>query len=86
MTATWQIRDFQTSDLEALVRLDAASPSTGEPPVFSLADVVNCLDTHPAVVAGRRCVAAPEDCLAAIHGTRPTLTAGMLAEFTQDVE
>lgn len=51
MTTTWQVRDFQASDLEALVRLDAASPSTGEPPVFSLADLVKCIATYPAVVA-----------------------------------
>lgn len=51
MGTTWQLRDFESADLEALVRLDAESKTTDEPPVFSLADVVKCVDNSPAVVA-----------------------------------
>lgn len=51
MSGTWQLRDFESADLEAVVRLDAESKTTDEPPVFSLADVVKCTDSYPAVVA-----------------------------------
>ncbi|MEP6598002.1 MAG: GNAT family N-acetyltransferase [Actinomycetota bacterium] len=47
----WHIRDFEPADLESLVRLDAESSITHQPPLFTLADVVACLDRHPAVVA-----------------------------------
>jgi len=47
----WHVRDFEPADLEALVRLDADSSTTHQPPVFTLADLVGCLNTHPAVVA-----------------------------------
>ena len=50
MTA-WHVRDFQAADLEAAVRLDEQSTTTHEPPLFTLADVLSCLSTHPAVVA-----------------------------------
>jgi GNAT superfamily N-acetyltransferase len=50
MTA-WHVRDFEPSDLEAAVQLDAASSATRQAPVFTLADVVGCLSEHPAVVA-----------------------------------
>lgn len=48
----WHIRDFASEDLERAVRLDDASATTDEPPVFALADVVAALTArHPAVVA-----------------------------------
>lgn len=50
--AEWHIRDFTPEDLEDVVRLDTESPTTGEPPVFGLSDVVASLQAdHPAVVA-----------------------------------
>jgi len=49
---TWHIRDAVPEDLEAAVRLDEASSTTAQPPVFPLADVVTALSArHPAVVA-----------------------------------
>lgn len=45
------MRDFAAADLEAVVRLDGESSTTHEPPVFTLADVVGCLSSCPAVVA-----------------------------------
>ncbi|MGH8402480.1 MAG: ATP-binding protein [Gammaproteobacteria bacterium] len=51
MSVGWKLRDFESADLEAIVRLDAESKTTDEPPVFSLADVVKCVDSYPAVVA-----------------------------------
>lgn len=47
----WHIRDFQTADLEAAVRLDEQSTTTHQPPLFTLTDVLGALGTHPAVVA-----------------------------------
>lgn len=47
----WHIREYAPSDLEAVVRLDAESSTTQQPPVFTLADVVECISRHPAVVA-----------------------------------
>jgi transitional endoplasmic reticulum ATPase len=47
----WHVRDFEPADLESLVRLDAESSTTHQPPVFTLADLVSCLSVHPAVVA-----------------------------------
>jgi transitional endoplasmic reticulum ATPase len=47
----WHVRDYQPGDLEAIVRLDAASKTTDQAPVFTLADVVECLPRCPAVVA-----------------------------------
>lgn len=49
--SSWHLRDFQSADLEAVVRLDAASSTTHQDPVFTLADVLGCLEQHPAVVA-----------------------------------
>jgi len=48
----WQLRDFVPSDLEALVRLDDASSTAHQSPVFALSDVVAALSArNPAVVA-----------------------------------
>lgn len=48
----WQVRDFVPEDLEALVRLDDASTTTRQPPLFGLPDVVGALTARqPAVVA-----------------------------------
>jgi len=47
----WHVRDFESADLEAAVQLDARSSETSQAPLFTLADVVACLGTHPAVVA-----------------------------------
>lgn len=51
MTSTWHLRDFEPADLEAIVALDAESKTTDQPPVFTLADVLDCLGRCPAVVA-----------------------------------
>jgi transitional endoplasmic reticulum ATPase len=49
---TWQVRDFVPEDLEDLVRLDDASTTTKQPPLFGLPDVVAALTARqPAVVA-----------------------------------
>ncbi len=50
MTA-WHVRDFEPYDLEAAVQLDTVSSATRQAPIFTLADVVGCLNEHPAVVA-----------------------------------
>jgi GNAT superfamily N-acetyltransferase len=50
MTA-WHVRDFEPYDLEAAVQLDRVSSATRQAPIFTLADVVGCLNEHPAVVA-----------------------------------
>jgi transitional endoplasmic reticulum ATPase len=50
MTA-WHVRDFEPYDLEAAVQLDTASSATRQAPIFTLADVMGCLNDHPAVVA-----------------------------------
>jgi MoxR-like ATPase/GNAT superfamily N-acetyltransferase len=48
----WHLRDFLPEDLEAAVRLDDASTTTAQPPMFALADVIEALTgRHPAVVA-----------------------------------
>lgn len=48
----WHLRDFLPEDLEAAVRLDDASTTTAQPPMFALADVIDALTArHPAVVA-----------------------------------
>ncbi|MFH8773991.1 ATP-binding protein [Streptomyces sp. NPDC017958] len=48
----WRVRDYSQDDLEAVVRVDAESGTTGEPPLFSLSDAVAALQAlHPAVVA-----------------------------------
>ncbi|WP_432138352.1 ATP-binding protein [Streptomyces sp. bgisy154] len=48
----WHVRDYISDDLEAVVRVDAASSTAGEPPLFPLSDTVAALQTlHPAVVA-----------------------------------
>ncbi|WAM19333.1 ATP-binding protein [Rhodococcus sp. JS3073] len=48
----WRIRDFAPEDLEAVVRMDASSSTTDQPPVFAMSDVVgSLLNRHPAVVA-----------------------------------
>jgi len=48
----WHLRDFVPSDLEELVRLDDASSTAHQPPVFALSDVVSAIsDRNPAVVA-----------------------------------
>jgi transitional endoplasmic reticulum ATPase len=47
----WHLRDYEPADLEAVLGLDIASKTTDQPPVFNLADVVECLGRHPAVVA-----------------------------------
>ncbi|MEO9139370.1 MAG: bifunctional GNAT family N-acetyltransferase/ATP-binding protein [Jatrophihabitans sp.] len=47
----WHLRDFQPADLEAVLRLDVASRTTDQAPVFNLADVVECLARCPAIVA-----------------------------------
>lgn len=49
--ASWHIRDFQPADLEAAVRVDAASSKTRQDPAFALADVVAAVRVHPSVVA-----------------------------------
>jgi len=51
VSITWHLRDFEPADLEAIVRLDAESGTTDEPPAFTLADVIDCLGRCPAVVA-----------------------------------
>lgn len=48
---SWHVRDLVAADLEALIRLDDESSTTRQPPVFTLADVVAALGSHPAVVA-----------------------------------
>jgi transitional endoplasmic reticulum ATPase len=49
---TWHIRDFAPEDLEAAIRLDVASSTTTERPLFDASDVVTSLHArHPAVVA-----------------------------------
>ncbi|WP_328394159.1 GNAT family N-acetyltransferase [Streptomyces sp. NBC_00390] len=48
----WLIRDYSPEDLEAVVRVDTESGTTGEPPLFQLSDAVAALQVpHPAVVA-----------------------------------
>src|SRR5262249_38789191 len=47
----WHLRDFHPADLEAVVELDRTSSETSLPPLFTLADMVGSLGTHPAVVA-----------------------------------
>ncbi|MAS55943.1 MAG: GNAT family N-acetyltransferase [Nocardioides sp.] len=48
----WTIRDAEFSDLEALVRLDDASTTAGQPPAFHFADVVSAVARKcPAVLA-----------------------------------
>ncbi|MFE1308521.1 hypothetical protein [Streptomyces sp. NPDC058755] len=48
----WRVRDYSQDDLEAVVRVDAESGTTGEPPLFPLSDAVAALEAlHPAVVA-----------------------------------
>ncbi|MFJ3933407.1 MULTISPECIES: ATP-binding protein [unclassified Streptomyces] len=48
----WLIRDYAQDDLEGLIRVDAESGTTGEPPLFPLSDAVAALQGgHPAVVA-----------------------------------
>jgi len=48
----WQLRDFVPSDLEELVRLDDASSTAHQAPVFALSDVVSAVSArNPAVVA-----------------------------------
>ncbi|MBT2481400.1 ATP-binding protein [Streptomyces sp. ISL-94] len=48
----WQVRDYTADDLEAVVRLDGESGTTGEPALFRLSDAVASLQAlHPAVIA-----------------------------------
>ncbi|MCX4512224.1 bifunctional GNAT family N-acetyltransferase/ATP-binding protein [Streptomyces sp. NBC_01619] len=48
----WLVRDYSQDDLEAVIRVDTESGTTGEPPVFPLSDAVAALQAaHPAVVA-----------------------------------
>ncbi|MGW1884545.1 ATP-binding protein [Streptomyces sp. NPDC001970] len=48
----WLIRDYSQDDLEAVIRVDTESGTTGEPPLFPLSDAVAALQAlHPAVVA-----------------------------------
>ncbi len=48
----WHLRDVTPADLEELVRLDEASSTTDQGPLFALADVVSAvLERHPAVAA-----------------------------------
>lgn len=48
----WQVREFAPEDLEDLVRLDDASSTTRQPPLFGLPDVVAALTSRqPAMVA-----------------------------------
>ncbi|MGP3926592.1 ATP-binding protein [Streptomyces sp. 8N616] len=48
----WLIRDYSQDDLEAVIRVDTESGTTGEPPLFQLSDAVAALQAlHPAVVA-----------------------------------
>lgn len=48
----WQLRDVTPADLEELVRLDEASSTTQQGPLFALADVVTAVSQrHPAVAA-----------------------------------
>ncbi len=50
--AVWHVRDFVPEDLEAVVRLDGESGTTGEPAVFRLSEVVAALQgQNPGVVA-----------------------------------
>jgi GNAT superfamily N-acetyltransferase len=51
VSVTWHLRDFESADLEAIVRLDDRSRTTDQAPVFTLADVIDCLGRCPAVVA-----------------------------------
>jgi transitional endoplasmic reticulum ATPase len=51
VSGSWHLRDFESADLEAVVRLDAASRTTDQAPVFNLADVIECLGRGPNVVA-----------------------------------
>jgi GNAT superfamily N-acetyltransferase len=51
VSLTWHLRDFESADLEAIVRLDAESRTTDQAPVFNLADVIECLGRYPAIVA-----------------------------------
>ncbi|MFD0348240.1 GNAT family N-acetyltransferase [Kitasatospora aburaviensis] len=47
----WHVRDFTPDDLEAVVRLDAESATTGRSAVFRLSDVVAALQArNPSVV------------------------------------
>lgn len=49
---TWHIRDFHPEDLDAAFRLDTASTTTAQAPLFDAADVVASLHArHPSVVA-----------------------------------
>ncbi|MFI8341590.1 ATP-binding protein [Streptomyces sp. NPDC085639] len=48
----WRVRDYAQDDLEAVIRVDAQSGRTEEPPLFPLSDAVAALQAlHPAVVA-----------------------------------
>ncbi|MEU1276791.1 GNAT family N-acetyltransferase [Streptomyces sp. NPDC005805] len=50
--AGWLIREYTQDDLEAVIRVDTESGTTGEPPLFQLSDAVAALQAaHPAVVA-----------------------------------
>jgi len=49
---TWHIRDFYPEDLDAAFRLDTASTTTSQTPLFDASDVVASLHArHPSVVA-----------------------------------
>ncbi|WJY53634.1 bifunctional GNAT family N-acetyltransferase/ATP-binding protein [Streptomyces chengbuensis] len=49
---SWLIRDYSQDDLEAVIRVDTESGTTGEPPLFPLSDAVAALQAaDPAVVA-----------------------------------
>ncbi|MFD9084442.1 ATP-binding protein, partial [Streptomyces erythrochromogenes] len=48
----WRVRDYTQDDLESVLRVDAESGTTEEPPLFPLSDAVAALQAlHPAVVA-----------------------------------
>ncbi|MET9887794.1 bifunctional GNAT family N-acetyltransferase/ATP-binding protein [Streptomyces sp. NPDC006430] len=50
--ADWHVRDYSVDDLEALLRVEAESGTSEEPPMFRLSDAVSALQSGaPAVVA-----------------------------------
>lgn len=46
----WHGGDHEPPDLDAVVRMDAQSSTTPEPPIFTLTDVAGYLGGNPAVV------------------------------------
>ena len=65
----WSIRDVEFSDPEALVRLDDASTTAGQPPVFPFADVVGAIaGLSPSVLAASSSGEILGAAISVVHG------------------